>query len=174
MVVREGWVGVPVYIAAIIPRPAIPFIPHISAYHIAMASVARILFRSTARSAARPQLLASPIRQGARRGYSNAAGSSSGGSSAGLFAGLAAATAAAAGGGYYLYSNGQLGLLNNKLATPTILKPTKEDFQKVYNDIAELLEDNDYDDGSFGPVCPPLLTPSPPFHPRTGANGDER
>ncbi|WFC93949.1 cytochrome-c peroxidase [Malassezia brasiliensis] len=30
--------------------------------------------------------------------------------------------------------------------------PTLEDYQKVYNRIAESLEDNDFDDGSYGPV----------------------
>ena len=37
--------------------------------------------------------------------------------------------------------------------TPKVFKPTKEDYQKVYNAIAELLlEKDDYDDGSYGPV----------------------
>lgn len=37
--------------------------------------------------------------------------------------------------------------------TKSIFKPTKEDYQKVYNYIAQLLvEKDDYDDGSYGPV----------------------
>ena len=34
----------------------------------------------------------------------------------------------------------------------TLLGPTKTDYQQVYNDIAEMLESPDYDDGSYGPV----------------------
>lgn len=49
--------------------------------------------------------------------------------------------------------------MNDKQATPTIFKPTKEDYQKVYNDIASHMEDDDYDDGSYGPVdIPPLFS----------------
>ena len=37
--------------------------------------------------------------------------------------------------------------------TTGVFKPTKEDYQKVYDAIAELLwEKDDYDDGSYGPV----------------------
>ncbi|KAK8056361.1 cytochrome c peroxidase- variant 2 [Apiospora rasikravindrae] len=58
------------------------------------------------------------------------------------------AGAAAAGvGGYYFYSQNALS------ATPKVFTPTKEDFQKVYNEIAGRLEEkDDYDDGSYGPV----------------------
>ncbi|CCX33570.1 heme peroxidase [Pyronema domesticum] len=103
--------------------------------------------RPLLRAVARPQVLA-PIRGAARRTYSSAPAAKSNG---GLYAGLAAA-AAAGGAGYYLYTQGQLGPLNDKIARPTIFKPTFEDYQKVYNDIAEILEDNDFDDGSYGPI----------------------
>jgi cytochrome c peroxidase len=102
--------------------------------------------RPLLRAAARPQVLA-PIRGAARRTYSSAPAAKS---NTALYAGLAAA--AAGGAGYYLYTQGQLGPLNDKIARPTIFKPTFEDYQKVYNDIAETLEDNDFDDGSYGPV----------------------
>lgn len=37
--------------------------------------------------------------------------------------------------------------------TKGIFTPTKDDYQKVYNEIAKLLEEkDDYDDGSYGPV----------------------
>ncbi|KAL5603606.1 hypothetical protein FOVSG1_006356 [Fusarium oxysporum f. sp. vasinfectum] len=54
---------------------------------------------------------------------------------------------AAVGVGFYFKSQG---------ATPStshIFIPTKEDYQKVYNEVAALLEEkDDYDDGSYGPV----------------------
>ena len=52
-------------------------------------------------------------------------------------------------GGYgaYKYQSG------GSLFTPTKFEPTKEDYQKVYDEIAKLLvEKDDYDDGSYGPV----------------------
>jgi cytochrome c peroxidase len=53
-----------------------------------------------------------------------------------------------AGAGYYFYtSNG--GTLE-KTQVPE--KPKTIDYQKVYNQIADILEDNDWDDGSNGPV----------------------
>jgi cytochrome c peroxidase len=118
-----------------------------------MASLARPLLRT----AARPQTFVSPLRQAARRSYSSAAPAKS---NKGLYLGVAAATAG--GVGYYLYTQGQLGPLNDKSARPTLFKPTKEDYQKVYDDVAEILEDNDYDDGSYGPVSFLVLIPSYP------------
>jgi len=115
-----------------------------------MASVARSLVRAAPRRVlARPQSFVAPIRQTAsRRSYST--GAEPKGSNAGLYAGVAAV---ASGVGYYLYANGQLGALSSKEARPpTVFAPTKEDYQRVYNDVAEILEDNDYDDGSYGPV----------------------
>jgi cytochrome c peroxidase len=54
-----------------------------------------------------------------------------------------------------------------------IAKPTKEDFQKVYNDIAARLEEkDDYDDGSFGPVLLRLAWhASGTFDKETGTGG---
>jgi cytochrome c peroxidase len=117
-----------------------------------MASVARTFARrSLFINAARPQTF-STLRQGTRRGYSSSPGGAKSGGGAGIYAGLAVAVGAG-GVGYYLYSNGHLGTLSGKYARPTLFTPTKEDYQKVYDDVADILEDNDYDDGSYGPVC---------------------
>jgi cytochrome c peroxidase len=63
-----------------------------------------------------------------------------------------AAVAGGAGSLYYLNQSGATGSATGS-ATPKIFTPTKEDYQKVYNLIAERLEEkDDYDDGSFGPV----------------------
>lgn len=97
--------------------------------------------------------IAAPIRHTRRRGYASG-GSASGGSSKIIIPlGLGLIGAA----GYYAYSNDLLpstfsGAQASGLKTGGVFIPTKDDFQKVYNDVAELLENNDYDDGSYGPV----------------------
>ena len=63
--------------------------------------------------------------------------------------------AAVLGGGYFYFNNG--GVTNLKEGSSGesrgIFTPKKEDYQKVYNEIAKLLEEkDDYDDGSYGPV----------------------
>ena len=63
--------------------------------------------------------------------------------------------AVAAAGGYFFYNNGGLTNMKEGSAGETrgIFTPTKDDYQKVYNEIARRLEErDDYDDGSFGPV----------------------
>ncbi|ESK84513.1 cytochrome c peroxidase [Moniliophthora roreri MCA 2997] len=69
-----------------------------------------------------------------------------------LFIGLGAIVAAA--GGYYVFSSDsdavKYGVQAAKVKANFV--PTKEDYQKVYNRITELLDNNDYDDGSYGPV----------------------
>jgi cytochrome c peroxidase len=88
-----------------------------------------------------------PFRQQSRRGY---ASESAAKSSSGLYLGIGAL--ALAGGGYYLYSSESL-LKGSAGETAGIFTPKQEDYQKVYNDIAERLEEkDDYDDGSYGPV----------------------
>ena len=88
-----------------------------------------------------------------RRGYASGPGAKS---SSGLYWGAGiAAIAIAGGGGYFYYNNG--GVTNWKEGsakeTRGIFTPTKEDYQKVYNEIAQRLEEkDDYDDGSYGPV----------------------
>jgi len=77
-----------------------------------------------------------------RRGYASEAGEKKGGSG-GIFA---LAIAVAGGAGAYFYLNGE--------STPKgPFVPTKEDYQKVYDEIAyKLANETDYDDGSYGPV----------------------
>jgi len=84
-----------------------------------------------------------------RRGYASGATASS---SSGLYWGLGAA-AAAGGAGYYAYSQGFLGDAEQKVKANTPFVPKAEDYQKVYDTIAQnLQEKDDYDDGSYGPV----------------------
>jgi cytochrome c peroxidase len=119
-----------------------------------MASAARTFTRAIARSnpvrpvarSTRFALPAHTLRASGRRGYSSETGSGS--SNTGLYLGLGLAVAG--GAGYYFYSNG--GDVKAKASGP--VNPTKEDYQKVYDEIARLLvEKDDYDDGSYGPVC---------------------
>ena len=88
-----------------------------------------------------------------RRGYASGPGAKS---SSGLYWGAGiAAIAIAGGGGYFLYNNGGITNLKEGSAKETrgVFTPTKEDYQKVYNEIAQRLEEkDDYDDGSYGPV----------------------
>lgn len=67
--------------------------------------------------------------------------------------------AVAAGAGYYAYSNGTFASSASKSGDSIAAKasgvftPKQEDYQKVYNHIAKLLEEHDeYEDGSYGPV----------------------
>lgn len=80
-------------------------------------------------------------------GGSNGGGSSGGGSSGIIW--LGAVGLIGAGVGYYFYSTGNGGILE-KTQVPE--KPKTIDYQKIYNQIADILEDNDWDDGSHGPV----------------------
>ncbi|GAP86150.1 putative cytochrome c mitochondrial [Rosellinia necatrix] len=83
------------------------------------------------------------FRQGGRRTYSSQPPKKSTTSPLIYIAGAAVA----AGAGYYMLAQ------NAGSATTRIFKPTKEDYQKVYNEVASRLEEkDDYDDGSFGPV----------------------
>jgi len=101
-------------------------------------------FRPVARNA-RFALPAQTLRASSRRGYASEAGS--GKSSNALIWGIG--LAAAGGVGAYFYLNGAD--VSTKSSGPFV--PTKEDYQKVYDEIARLLaEKTDYDDGSYGPV----------------------
>lgn len=66
----------------------------------------------------------------------------------------AGAVAAAGATGFYLYNKKDAHLLKGSAGeTAGVFKPTKADYQKVYDEIARLLEEKDeYDDGSYGPV----------------------
>lgn len=93
-------------------------------------------FRPAARSS-RFALPTQSLRASSRRGYSSESGPAKS-SNAPLFIGLAAA----AGAGAFFYLNGE--------KTPFV--PTQKDYQNVYNEIASRMENENYDDGSYGPV----------------------
>jgi len=131
-----------------------------------MASAARIVTRAvrtaSASSSLRPiSRRAAPRQvfqqQAARRGYSTegpkaeipkAAPQPSGGN--GLLYGALAAVLLG-GGGYYAYNSGVA--QGDAVKSNTIFTPKKEDYQKVYNAIAKrLIDEDNYDDGSYGPV----------------------
>lgn len=97
-------------------------------------------FRPATRCA-RFSLPAQTVRASSRRGYSSQAEAPKP-SKAPLFLGLAAA----AGAGAYFYLNG------SDVSAKGPFVPTKEDYQKVYNEIAKRMDDENYDDGSYGPV----------------------
>jgi cytochrome c peroxidase len=123
-----------------------------------MASVSRNFVRGTFKSSAfktatRNTAFTLPrqtFRQQSRRGYASEPSKSS---SSGLILGVGA-LAIAGGAGYYFYSQGNGSLLSGSAGeTKGIFTPKFDDYQKVYNEIAERLEEkDDYDDGSYGPV----------------------
>lgn len=87
-----------------------------------------------------------------RRGY--ASGPASNSSRTGLYV-TALLAAALGGGGYFYFNNGGVMTLKEGSSGESrgVFTPNKEDYQKVYNAIAQLLEEkDDYDDGSYGPV----------------------
>ncbi|KAI1500123.1 mitochondrial putative cytochrome c peroxidase [Biscogniauxia marginata] len=103
---------------------------------------ARATLRTTARNTFATAASRQAFRQGGRRFYSSEPPKSSSSSTLIYLTGAAVAAA----GGYYFYSQGGS-------VSPKVFTPTKEDYQKVYNEIANRLEENDeYDDGSYGPV----------------------
>lgn len=114
-----------------------------SAFRATQSTVRTPLIRSSGRFVAPTQA----FRQQARRGYASEAGSSSGGSGAWVWLlGLAAVS----GGGYYAYSQG---LFAGEDAKSKVFTPEFADYQKVYDAIAKrLVDEDDYDDGSYGPV----------------------
>ena len=95
-------------------------------------------------------------RPSSHRGY--ASSTSSKASNTGLYWGLG--LAAAGGVGYYLFAaNRGQGLQESAKegsapgSRTGIFTPTRDDYQKVYDEIAKRLEEKDeYDDGSYGPV----------------------
>lgn len=89
--------------------------------------------------------------QSSRRGYASGAGSN--GPKTGLYVGVGLIAAAA--GTYYYLNNGAVFNLKESSSKESrgVFTPKKEDYQKVYNEIARLLvEKDDWDDGSYGPV----------------------
>lgn len=111
------------------------------------ANFSRQVARSALRTSARNTFSTSTrhaFRQSGRRFYSSEPPKPSASSSSLVY--LAGAAAAGV-GGYYFYSQ------NASSVAPQVLNPTKDDYQKVYNEIAGRLEEKeDYDDGSYGPI----------------------
>ncbi|RSL63490.1 Cytochrome c peroxidase, mitochondrial [Fusarium sp. AF-6] len=110
---------------------------------VKMASATRQFARAATRASARSFSVAprQVFRQHGRRYYSSEPAQKS--SSAWIWL---TGAAVAGGAGYYFYANGAS-------ATTKVVNPTKDDYQKVYNEIAALLEEkDDYDDGSYAPV----------------------
>ncbi|KAL9115416.1 MAG: hypothetical protein Q9227_000737 [Pyrenula ochraceoflavens] len=122
-----------------------------------MSSSARSIFRRflSSTSAFRPVSHAThhPAPQCFRRTYSSTANPVK--SRFALWLGASLAVVGGGGSFYYTYYN-QEHNASFKLDAPVkleIFKPTKEDYQNVYNEIARLLiEKDEYDDGSYGPV----------------------
>jgi cytochrome c peroxidase len=107
-----------------------------------MASVARTFTRAATRTAAR-NTFANTSRTTFRRAYSS---QQSPKSSANPWIILTGAAAAGGLGFYFLNGSGAS-------AASKPFTPTKDDYQRIYNEIAQRLEEkDDYDDGSFGPV----------------------
>ena len=91
--------------------------------------------------------------QSSRRGYASGPGAAS--SQTGMYWGIGLLAAAGAGGTYFYATNGGLTNLKEGSAGETrgVFTPNMEDYQKVYNEIAHaLVEKDEYDDGSYGPV----------------------
>lgn len=111
-----------------------------------MASASRTFARAATRATARNTFVVAPrqaFRQQGRRFYSSEPAQK--GSSTWLY--LLGAAGAAGGLGYWYQTSGA------SAASTKVFNPTKEDYQKVYNEIAARLEEkDDYDDGSYGPV----------------------
>lgn len=109
------------------------------------ATVSRQMARAALRTSARNTFATSSrqaFRQHGRRFYSSEPPKTSSSSSLIYLAGAAVAGAA----GYYFYTS-------NNSGSTKVFSATKDDYQKVYNEIANRLEENDeYDDGSYGPV----------------------
>jgi cytochrome c peroxidase len=127
--------------------------------------------RTTAARTTRYALPQQSFRFQSRRGYASGAGQA-GGSSKTLYW-LFGLGAAAGVGGYTFSQYGDVLKQNSAGEGPKIFTPTKEDYQKVYNYIAELLvEKDDYDDGSYGPVLVRLAWHcSGTFDKETGTGG---
>jgi cytochrome c peroxidase len=106
--------------------------------------------------ATRSSFLGQQFSQSSRRGYSSGAGPSPTKPRNAIYLGAAAVAVAGAGTFYYFNKND---VDNSHLTkggsveTKGIFKPTQSDYQKVYDKIARLLvEKDEYDDGSYGPV----------------------
>ncbi|KAJ6498927.1 heme peroxidase [Mycena sanguinolenta] len=120
-------------------------------FSLLRASVRRTAFRA---AAAAPRAAANSPRFAFRK-YSTPPPEEKAKSNTGLIAGVVAAVVI--GGGYFYFSSGDVDTAakSAKASVKAAAKftPTQEDYQKVYNKIAEILDEaGDYDDGSYGPV----------------------
>ncbi|KAF8199796.1 heme peroxidase [Mycena galopus ATCC 62051] len=121
-------------------------------------SLLRASVRRTAlRAAAAPRTAAKPSVRTAFRKYSTPPPTPEAKSNNGLIVGVLAAIVVGGGGYYYFSSSGdaETALKSGVQAVKASAKftPSQEDYQKVYNKIAEVLDEaDDYDDGSYGPV----------------------
>lgn len=108
--------------------------------------------RCTAARNAQSTLTRQTFQSFSRRGY--ASGASGNSSKTGLYVGIVGLIAAGGAGYYYVSNNGAITLKEGSAKeTKGLFTPTKDDYQKVYNEIAKALEEkDDYDDGSYGPV----------------------
>lgn len=125
-----------------------------------MASISRIFARAISKSSPHTSAFKTSARNTAfrlprqtfrqqSRGYASEPSKSS---SSGFYIGIGALVLG--GAGYYVYSQGNGSLFSGSAGeTKGIFTPKFEDYQKVYNEIAERLDEKeDYDDGSYGPV----------------------
>ncbi|RMY01408.1 hypothetical protein D0867_11401 [Hortaea werneckii] len=106
---------------------------------------------------AAPRRFAQAPKFQARRGYSSEAPKpSSGGGNGLLYGGIAAVLLG--GGAYYTLGSKSSPVQDAKTSSAAgsksgVITPTKEDYQKVYDAVAKkLVDEDDYDDGSYGPV----------------------
>ncbi len=120
-----------------------------------MASAARTFTRAISRtkpSSSSFRLTAgNTFTRSSRRGY--ASGQESVRSNLNLLLG-AGAFAAAGATGFYFYNKKDVHMIKGSAGeTKGVFKPSKDDYQKVYDEIARLLvEKDEYDDESYGPV----------------------
>ncbi|KAF9182079.1 heme peroxidase [Haplosporangium sp. Z 27] len=107
----------------------------------------RVLLRAPLAAVARRAVTTSSVRA-ATRAYSSQAAAPSGGFGSKLV--FAAIGAGAGAGAYHFYLQNE----GSSLPAVTAADKPKEplDYQKVYNAIAAIIEDENYDDGSYGPV----------------------
>lgn len=114
-----------------------------------------IIRNTTCRRVAAPR---QAFQRQSRRGYASEGSQSGGGSSNTLIGGVVVVAALGAGGYYFLNSTSTGQSAKNSIAKETSatgvdFTPAKTDFQKVYDAVAKRLVDvDDYDDGSYGPV----------------------
>lgn len=111
-------------------------------------SAARAALGPAPRAALTPRLASSSSRQRPNsRSYASSASSSPSGPNYALYAALAAV---GLGGAYYGLSAASSS--DDATKVKDAASPAEVNYQEVYNAIAAVLEDNDYDDGSYGPV----------------------